>query len=472
VTIEGSRDVRGPQRCYDALKKLEGHTVYVTSNLRSLILATGALCWAADIWRGRAVTMELLGSKVKVTSLRRTLSALPDVATQYEALVEVIEWLEGQGVRAGSVSAMATALWRSTLRAEVEVSFNPRVGRSAFFGGRQASLGVHAYRDYVALDISKAYGSTMSGRPYAGLLREVNRSTRLDESTPGLATARVIVPDDLAYGPLPKRVAKDMIQFPRGLLNGTWSWSELAAASSLGCEVQVARCWAPATILEPFADWWLLCQRALAELSEAAQRLFKNLINALWGTFALDDVDSARVQWLDELGETVLRVPRPRRRLPQAASVHIAAETTSRVRVRMLLEGLYGDPLYEPAHVDTDGILVPRESVANRRLGTSPGEWRLKTEMSVLEVRAPQLYRYRCGESCGVDHLDWHYVASGVPGRFAHELFDTHPGFQISFSGLDSVLPEGDLDAEQLHRYDYAHRELLRVVYGPTLVTT
>lgn len=473
ITADGDRDVRGANRCYAALKGLEGHTCYVASNLKRLLHTTGSRAWTADVWRGRAVTMHLYGAKTKVTSLRRTLNSMTDPRDQFAALSEVVAWLADQGVRASSVSSMAWALWRSTLDSPIEFGFDPKVGRSAFFGGRQGSSEPHSYTDYVGLDISKAYGFAMTSRPYAGKLREVGSHTRLDPEVAGFARASVVVPS-MKFPPLPTRLSKEMIHFRTGSFEGTWTWSELVAARELGADVEVTRVWAPLDEIEPFATWWVLVTIAALTLSTAALMLLKNIINSLWGAFAMSDVDSATVQWVDDLGEHPVRVPRPSRRLPQANTVHIAAETTSRVRTRML-DLLYEDPLGYPVHVDTDGILVPRESMARRTLGLKLGDLRLKADMPVLEVRAPQLYRYKCAEStCGATHSEWHYVASGVPGKFAHELFDTlHPGFQISFSGVDNVVPNGpELTPEQQARYDLANNNLQRTIYGPTLVET
>jgi hypothetical protein len=65
---------------------------------------------------------------------------------------------------------------------------------------------------------------------------------------------------------------------------------------------------------------------------------------------------------------------------------------------------------------------------------------------------------------------NWHYVAAGTPGRFASHLFETHPGFQVSFHDEDVVVGvSGVLDDLQVRRYLEAADELNTTAYGPKL---
>jgi hypothetical protein len=412
--------------------------------------------------------MYLYGSKVKVSSLRRTLRGVPQ-SLVFEALTEVLEHLAGQGVRPGSLSAMSWNLWRSTLTAPIDLGFDPGVGRQALFGGRQESPSVGKLPGtYVAVDLKKAYPSSMAARPYATGLRRVANDTFLDPEIPGLATATVSVPDDVdhPFAPLPVRVAKAIIQWRWGTIEGTWSWGELAAARDIGCEVVVTKCWAPLALVDLFSAWFDLVRNAEYATVTGAN-LMKAVANNLWGNFALDGSDRSTITWSDDYGDKAMIVSGAEKRLPHARLVHVAAETTSRVRVRMLREGLYGD--YEtPVHIDTDGIIVSLASAARRVKGVGPGEWRDKTIMSRLEVKGPQLYRHHCVE-CGIMHAEWHYVAAGIPARHVADFFEkTHPGFPISFSGIDQVLPAShtEMTAEQRRRWYYAAVATRQAAFG------
>lgn len=471
-TVEGERHAAGPRAVYDLLASLEHHVLYVGSNLRGLINATGSSSWTAEVWRGRAVSMTLDGTEVKVTSLRRTLSGAGTPAEQFSVLLEVVEYLAHQGVRAGSLSSMAWRLWRITLSESITLGFNPKVSRRAFFGGRKEMPGKpHAYHDQVAVDIASAYPHAMVSKPYGGILREVSTATTLDPDVAGLAQVRAVVPRDLRFPTLPVRVAPSVIQWRYGDISGVYTWAEIEAARSVGTEVEVERVWAPITEVSPFAAWWDVMLHMQASLSPSATKLVKALSNLVWSHFAMTGDDSATIRWADDLGEYPVTAAKAQRPMPQANCVHLAAETSSRVRVRMLLEGLYGDS-EPPAHVDTDGMIVSRASYIRRDTGNEVGEWRAKTFMDLVELRAPQLYRYTCGRACGVEHSRYHYVAAGTPSRLAAELFEgKHPGFQISMNGLDTVLPSGDvLTPDQRSRYLAADDTLQRLVYGEPLV--
>lgn len=469
-TIDGERAAFGTEGCYKLLQSVEDHVCYVASNLRGLVHTTGATHWTADVWRGRAVTMHLDGTKLKVSSLRRTLSSIPEPSDQFAALNEVLEYLADQGVCAGSVSSMAWRLWRSTLSSPLEIGFDSKIARQALYGGRKGSSRPHAYRDHVAVDIAKAYPHAMTSRPYAGLMREVSKATEIDPEVSGLARVRVVVPSELRFPTLPVRLAPSMIQWRYGEIEGVYTWAEIDAARSVGTEVEVLRTWAPLTEISPFDDWWIVMQDGYSRLSRGALKLMKALGNLVWSNFAMTGDDSATIRWEDEFGDRPTMAAKQRKPMPQANTVHMAAETTSRVRVRMLLEGLYGDT-EPPVHVDTDGIIVSQASYERRATGEGVGEWRPKTFMDIVEIKAPQLYRYTCGPTCGVDHSRYHYVAAGTPSRYAAELFDgKHPGFQISMNGLDTVVPATDhLGSDQLRRYLIAEESLQRAVYGPTI---
>jgi hypothetical protein len=472
-TLDGVTETRGPERCYQRLGELSGHVNYVAGSLRSMLFVVGATHWTADVWKGKATTLILDGSGTRVTSLKNTLGHLSDPLDQFTALTRVLEFLSHQGVRAGSLSSMAAALWRSTLPREIEFAFDARVGRSGFYGGRQERPDASAdeFTDQVSLDISSAYPTSQVERPYATGLRGVDKSTTLDPTVAGLCEARVHVPEDLRFAPLPVRLGPNAIQWARGDLEGVWTWCELDAAMQVGAIVTPVRVWAPTGETSPFDAWWTLCRWARDAVGEDAAKLVKAITNMLWSTFALvDDGRSATVRWRDDHGDEPTSVRRPRRRMPQANTVHVSAETSSRVRRRMLLEGLYGDT-ETPSHCDTDGIICSLESAMRRTRGHGAGEWRFKNEMRTLQIKAPQLYRYTCGPYCGVDHSQWHYVASGIPGRFASELFERHPGFQVSMRGDDQVLPSGSLlEGEQLARYLEAATDVQRSAWGPSLV--
>ncbi len=457
-TDSGVVEVQGSRQCYDALEAHQGHALYVAGGLTKIRHTTGARVWTADVWRGKATCMKLDGTKVKVQSLRGTLEGSPD---PYGDLSAVIGWLHGRGVRAAGISGMGWALWRSTLTAPVEIGANARVGRSALYGGRQQIRDKRSsptqslvYSHMVAVDIARAYPHAMGAAPFALGLRRVAPTTDLDPTVPGIAQATVSTDADWPYGPLPERLAPDLIRFTVGPgIKGSWPWGELAAAAALGADVRVSKVWAPTQMGNLFGPEWLaLVDQGNNLPTKAAQRLAKALINATWGMFGMTGDQKAVIRWEDEAGFRPVMVNHPKVKLPHAMTSHIAAETASRVRVRMLNEGLYGD-WGPPVHVDTDGIIVRRSSVKGVPKVAVPGCWRVKATMPKIEIRAPQVYRNTCPD-CAPDldsvlarahqtHAQWHYVCAGTPPSLAQHLFHKlgRTGTRVAFNGLDMVLP-------------------------------
>jgi hypothetical protein len=454
------------------LKDLEGCALYVHHSLRAMLRTTGARAWQADAWKGRATSLALEGTKARVMSLRRVFNDRDDPETRYESLSEATTWLRGEGVGVGSISAMAWQLWRSTLTHSVDLSADPKVTRPAFYGPRQECAPGYNYHDHVSLDMVQAYPHSMAARPFAAQLREVSTSTTLDPERSGIARANITVPDTLPYPPLPVRLGPAMIHWQVGQFTGTWSWAELDAAKRLGCDVTVTRCWAPLNEVDLFGAWFDTLQRARATLSPGAVRLIKPVANSLWGMFGMSSDVRTIIRWRDDLGDDAEVIERRPRSMPQANTVHIAAEVTSRVRTRMLLEGLAPELARRsdaPVHVDTDGIIIPSSALkrlTNRPSGTAPGEWRVKDSMTTLEVRAPQLYRYM------VDPRDgWHYVAAGLGTRGAADLFQRIPRVSVSLDGIDVVAPSGFAPATStVTNWIHERQRAELVLWGPTMV--
>ena len=214
------------------------------------------------------------------------------------------------------------------------------------------------------------------------------------------------------------RLAPDVISYQSGPIRGTWPWCELVAARELGCEVTVTEAWAPRATFDLFGAWGGVIESGRS-LPGAAATLAKAIHNSTWGQFAMDGSDRAETRWTDEAGRRPFEVRLPGRHMPHAWTTHIAAETTARVRTRLLLEGIYASGKGFPVHVDTDGFVVR----ASRPMPACD-QWRKKASMRQLDLRGPQLYRWTCGPRCGIFHREWHYCAAGVPADLAHHVFE------------------------------------------------
>ena len=417
TTTTGTTMHKGARACAEALAALSGHVCYVLTHLSDLIHTTGALSWECHLWRGRETRMTHVPSGTNVGTLRGTLNHSLD---PFADLSLVLDWLSGEGVPAGSIPAMAWNLWRSTLTDSLQLGFDPETGQQALYGGRQEAPRPAEHTNMVNFDIRAAYPVAMASRPYALGLRTAHPKSNLDPAAAGIAEAIVKVDDAMPYAPLPVRLAPGMISFQHGLVQGYWPWCELAAAKALGCDVKVLRMWAPRREAHLFDRWWPIIAEG-RRLPGAAGVLAKAVANSTWGQFGMVATERALRSWTSDTGAMHVDVPQEDRQMPHEWTAHIAAETTARIRTRLLTEGLYGN--CRPVYMDTDGVIVPEGSTLPDDSGDGPGQWRVKASMPKVDIRGPQLYRWTCGSECGVAHAEWHYNCAGVPDEQAPEVF-------------------------------------------------
>jgi hypothetical protein len=358
-----------------------------------------------------------------------------------EDLLGALHFLRGYGVAPGTISGMAWSLFRQSLSGPVSLGFDPTIGRSALYGGRQEITQPRQFQHMVSADIRCAYPFSMAQKPYALTLRSVSTETHLDPEVAGIARATVIIPSDMRFNPLPIRLGPQMIQFQSGMIKGTWPWVELAAAQATGAEVKVTECWAPRTSADLFASWYPIVMEG-RQLPGGAGMILKAVANSLWGQFGMVAVDKAQMRWADEGGEVSYVVEVPGRTMPHEWGAHIAAETTARVRSKTYL-ALDASPS-RPVHCDTDGFIQRKSAPLPSPAGDQPGQWRVKETMRTVDVRAPQLYRYKCGTGCGVTHAQWHYVAAGMTKDQAEGFFrrEGNSPTPVSFlASFDECLP-------------------------------
>lgn len=444
---QGMKEYVGTRAVEGALTILSDWVLYAPRSLSAFRYVTPAVSWSLSTWRSREVKMTHNATGAEITSLAGCLEGSTD---PYGDVSTCLDWLDGYGVGPSSLSAMSWRLFEASLPKEQTIYFDGPTGRSALFGGRQEIAEPKNYKHMESWDIRAAYPDSMASGNYAASLREVSSLTHLDPATPGLARATVFVPRDLPFAPLPTRIAADLIQFQWGRVRGTWAWRELAAAQALGCEVKVDRVWAPSREVDLFSTWWMMAQTG-RDLPGMAAQMAKNLANRTWGQFGMVGSDRTIVRWEDPAGNHPYEAPIGRGQLPHAATAHIAAETTARVRVRVLEEALYSD-VSRPVHIDTDGVIFRKRSHRPKRVGKAFGEWSKRADMQRLELRAPQLYRSTCGPLCGVNHAQWHYVASGLTASQAPEFFRKNTAStKVSYlSAFDAVLPSCHSDDRAL----------------------
>jgi len=429
-TVYGKKLYKGTRDVTNVLYRLKDFTCYVQAGVQSLRHITDATEWVLTTWRGRDVKMTHVPSGVTVTSLQGNLVNCDD---PFLALSTTMEWIRSFGIAPSSIASMAWKLLRASVTETVRLGFDPDISSQAFFGGRQEIWQPDTYKNCRSVDIKAAYPNAMAAAPIALSLRRVDPSTTLDPDVAGLATANVFVPIQLPYAPLPVRVTKDAIQFQYHEVSGTWTWRELAAAKSLGCEVNVTDCYAPRRTYDLFGPWWELAQEGRT-LPNGGDNLAKAIANATWGQFSMRGEERGEVLWSDTKGNEPYGIDLPERRLPHVYGLHVAAEICSRVRTQTLLEGLYGTEGSLVIHVDTDGVII-NEGGTVRNTGTNFGQWREKEVMNQLEVRAPQLYRFTRPD----EPYRWNYIASGQTHDQAVATFSRTNELETKIAFLSNV---------------------------------
>jgi hypothetical protein len=426
IETEAGIDVAGTDRVYDALDALEKHAVYIDGGLSRLRFCTPADWWEASTWKGNITSMQLDGQRTTVHSLRGCLEGSRD---PFGDLFCALSFLNARGIRSAGIPSMGWNLWRSTLTREYNVNSPERAGRGAFYGGRKwAKLRpdhkVSHYTHMVGVDLSGAYPFAMTCRPYALQLRAVHKDTRIDPERGGIVRGTCRIPNGPSWcGPLPERIAEDIIRFPTGggPIRGYWTWEEAYTAMVMGCDLRVEECWAPESEADLFSPAWLSLIETGRALPGKAGKVIKAAVNSTWGRFAMSNGGEGITRWENHRGERRVNFEIPGRRMPYTATCHIAAETASRVRTRVLRDALSNRD-FTPIHVDTDGFICRKSQATHLPREAPIGQWRVKDDMREVEIKAAQCYRYRC-PGCGVTHDPWHYKVSGVNQSQAKQVF-------------------------------------------------
>ena len=454
LTVDGSKTVTTGRKCAEAFAGLGGHVVFVLDQLQTVTQTTGATAWKCHLWKGRPTRMIHQQSGTVVTSLRGTLEGTDDA---WRDLSMVLDWLATYDVPTGSIPAMAWSLFRSSLPETYTIGFDPVISGQALFGGRQEMRGgPRTYQNARSYDVKSAYPVAMASRDYALSLREIHVKSRLDPDASGLAEASIFVPHDLPFAPMPTRLAPGFVSFQHGRVDGIWPWCEVAAAKAIGCDVKIRRLWGPARTADLFGAWWPMVAEG-RDLPGPAGVLAKAISNSTWGQFGMKAEARAVRYFTDDSGNGFYEVPEPDHGLPHEWTAHIAAETTARIRTKMLLEGLYG--LCSPVYVDTDGIIIEDGSPLPTGVGPRPGDWRLKATMPVCDIRGPQFLRWTCGAGCGDSHAEWHYSCAGVSIEDAPAYFAQNRSGDIDVSWVRSFAT--DTESNELQRVALMGRQSL-----------
>jgi hypothetical protein len=379
---------------------------------KQLILFGGATNWTVIKYHERTQRLVYKG----VISIHSWSTFGPDP----QELLPFFDAMRDLGVGPASLSTMAKNSWLRVIPRRynvIEWGTGPKVGRTAFIGGRKEALGPlpATYSGTKYLDLSAAYLQGMSS-PFPMYLRETNDARWCDD---GIVEAIVSVPRQ-PWNPLPFRIGRgprgvDLECYASGQGRGTFIISELRnAIENHGVHAELVRVWKGYKFKEPFAEWlpWAYDLRKLPGTSGVVA---KALTTRLWAIFGKNPASHKRTEtrFEDSKGLRKIITEVPPYTNPRAESaVFLSAMVASRVRVRLLEELIPAGAV----HVDTDGGIVPDTAHV-------PG-WAVKKVMDRVEIRNSQMYRWQCPDcpNCSPRNLTdpgrhpsdpWHYSIAG-----------------------------------------------------------
>lgn len=362
------------------------------------------------------------------------------------ALVAWRDWLAGYG--ASPTGTAGSASW-SLLRAVIgqplitsrPTAYCPPLVQ--VLGGRQ-ELGLDGQGVFTGrleqVDLPAAYASELGAIPYGGqwqqesVLRGAGFGTHdpawwANHNRPVFVRARVKIPADIPFGPLPRRprAANDPLlrlglgaEYPVGVtIQGFWTWQELVTAERHGCKIlRVLEIWAHVSARRPFAEWWDAIEAGRA-MPGLAGVLAKITGNALWGRLCMTAAGkrTIRGQGKRELESRPLPL-----RVPPAA-LDLAETISGRTRAKLVDRMLERPELVVSGH--TDGLWL-REAggFGQVRAGDDapePLDWRRKKRASRIEILTPQVLRFwpRPASEFGPET-----VFAGEPALTAPAAFD------------------------------------------------
>lgn len=368
----------------------------------------------------------------------RRLGVTADLEVAADALFTFVRFCNDKGVRfGGSVAGAGFNLFRTTLTQPIRFWSPPNITEALWPGRREYFYPPDRYFDMAYYDIKAAYpyalidDRTMFQRGVPTHWKYVENEGHSERlltmgNLDGYGTCTVYVPpDNPPPNPVPLRLKpgtrRESITYATGAFSGVWPFRDIAHAWEANQMVrQPSGCWIPSRYTDAFAsDAWQALRKELRSLPGLAGTLGKLADNSLWGMFAFDNTADAEIRWLTKDGDPtkISEKRKPGIRRVHGAGVGVIA--TARVRDR-LWDGINST---KAVYCDTDGLIAPYATAPqymNGKRKKNEGEWALKERFGVLDIKAPQVYRW-----ANEGDVDWHYLGESMPHTF--HSFGTEP---------------------------------------------
>lgn len=344
----------------------------------------------------------------------KRLGVTADIVPAAEALFTFVEFCNEHGVRFnGSISGAGLSLFRTTLTQPIRLWAPPNAVNALWPGRREYWHEPRTWYRMGYFDLKAAYPASLIERGVPTAWKQV-AGEDWKKHIDGYSVARAFTPyDHHPPHPLPLRLRpgsrRESISWAAGAFGGTWTHRDMMNADDLGMWVQSDECWVPTKYTDAFSsEAWLKIRAEMRSLPGLAGVLGKIADNSLWGMFAFDSSEDVRIRWQTPDGDMAKTDETRVSGIRKVHGIGVALAATSRVRQR-LWQGIHQTGAI---YCDTDGLIAP-DNVRPLPYNGNDGTWHLKQKLGVIEIKAPQCYRY-----LNENDVDWHYLGESMPQHF------------------------------------------------------
>lgn len=334
---------------------------------------------------------DAFGLKKKELNIRSKGYVFRDVEIVKKALSFTFDMAEEYNVEAmpNTLGSLAVKIWQGLGGSNWYCDLD--FCRAALYGGRVELFEKEAYGKLFWTDINSLYPYVMTYE-YPDSIKSL-----IDIEGYGVAGVTVQIPNDVFITPLPYRLDSGRIQFPKGKINGIWTFAELRQAIAVGCKIlklhDAVGSKTGSTYYKEFVEHFHKKKNeAQAQKNLAKKTFYKLLLNNLYGQLAMRGVITKiiRSQATDKWTS-----------LPKHVNYMHGSYVTSygRIELYKYLNKIGKKLIY----CDTDSTIF-HGPISSFALGKELGQMQLVTKGKYCETYNPKTYVF-----------DHEYVAKGVP---------------------------------------------------------
>jgi hypothetical protein len=340
----------------------------------------------------------------------RRLGVTADLEPAADGLFTFVEFCNSHGVRFnGSIAGAGLSLFRTTLVEPIRFWAPPQAIDALWPGRREYWHEPKRWYEMAYFDLKAAYPAALKEDGIPTHWHQID-PLKWQEHKDGFSYARTYTPSSNPLpNPLPMRLRpgsrRESISWASGAFRGTYPHRDLTNALSVDTWVTPEETWVPTRYTDAFASpAWQALRAEMRALPGLAGTLGKMADNGLWGMFAFDNSEDIRVRWRTRDGDMSKSIEQKKVGVRKVHGIGVALAATARVR-QSLWEGIrQTDAIY----CDTDGMIAPDTATPYPNSGTD-GTWILKDKLGVLDVKAPQVYRW-----LNLEDFDWHYLGESA----------------------------------------------------------